>query len=199
MSRLNEAEIAGDDALVRSLLKLLGNRTLIPAKVLIFTEDARPGYFGTWTRNSRVIGPRSPFVQDIVALDYAYDSGEEWEEEGGEADDVVEDAEEEEGGEEPDSDIDSWLVDDDEDDPGMPLEDRDSSPLDLTLSPPPKRKSAGDEALRQNTKKRKVVVPLLPFAKGPCWESTIGECDYEPFKPYRIHLFNGKSSIRYKA
>ena len=42
-------------------------------------------------------------------------------------------------------------------------------------------------------KKRKVVVPLVPFAKGPIYESVIGQCDYEPFRPYAIELFNGKA------
>ncbi|OBZ75701.1 hypothetical protein A0H81_04511 [Grifola frondosa] len=190
IAQLNEAEISGDDAQVRSLLALLRNRSLLPAKVLIFASDARPGYFGTWTRNSHEIGPRAPFARDVAAIDYGYDSGEEWEEEGGEADDVVEDAEEEDGGDEGDSDLDDWLVDDDEvEDPGTPVEDRARSPdgLPSDLPVPPKRK--GDDATKQN-KKRKIVVPLVPFTKGPCWESTVGRCKYEPFHPYRIELFN---------
>ncbi|KAI0928366.1 hypothetical protein AcW1_005632 [Taiwanofungus camphoratus] len=191
ISQLNEAEIAGDDALVRSLLSLLRDRTRLPAKVLIFTEDARPGYFGTWTRSSREIGPRSPFARDIVALDYAYDSGEEWEEESGEADDVIDDADEEDAGDEEDSDLDSWLMDDDEGDPGIPIEDREHSPLsgDFPLPPPSAPKRKAGEAVKQN-KKRKVVVPLVPFTKGPCWEPVIGRCIYEPLQSYRIHLLN---------
>ena len=45
---------------------------------------ARPP--GTWTQSSTVVGPRTPFAKDTLLFDYAYDSGEEWEEpeEGGE-------------------------------------------------------------------------------------------------------------------
>jgi chromatin assembly factor 1 subunit A len=191
LSQLSEAEIADNPSLVRSLLSLLRNRDFLPAKVLIFTEDARPGYFGTWTRHSRTIGPRTPFARDLVALDYAYDSGEEWEEEGaGDADDVVEGAEEDDGVTDADSDLDSWLVDDDDvGEIGTPLEEREVDPLPAVLNFPAKRKAEDGE--RKIGKKRKVVVPLVPFAKGPCWESDVGCCTYEPFQPYRIQLFNG--------
>ncbi|KII89048.1 hypothetical protein PLICRDRAFT_53535 [Plicaturopsis crispa FD-325 SS-3] len=193
MNQLTEAEIAGDDALVRTLLTTLRSRSALPAKVLIFTEDARPGYFGTWTRTSRTIRPRAPFARDVIERDYAYDSGEEWEDEAPEgADDVVEDAEDEDGaGEDADSDLDSWLVDDDEvleeGEAGSPI-----SPDDLRSSMPPPpaplKRKAEDE--RKIGKKRKVVVPLVPFAKGPCWETRVGQCEYDAFKPYRIQVFN---------
>lgn len=193
MSALSEAEVAGDDTRVRSLIALLRDRSRIPAKVLVFAEDVRPGYFGTWTRASRDIGPRTPFAKDIIAIDYGYDSGEEWEEEVEDADDVADDAEEEDGGaDEHDSDMDSWLVDDDEvEEPGTPIEERGGSPdlFPLNFPSPQKRKA---ESENKQIKKRKVVIPLVPFTKGPCWESTIGQCEYEPFKPYQIRLFNGE-------
>ncbi|TCD62295.1 hypothetical protein EIP91_007091 [Steccherinum ochraceum] len=190
LNQLNEAEIAGDDQRVRSLLSMLQDRHVIPAKVLIFHEDARPGYFGTWTRNSREVGPRTPFARDVVARDYTYDSGEEWEEESGDADDVVEDAEDDDAGDEPDSDLDSWLVDDDEvEEPGTPIEERELSPgMPPMLPPLPKRKPV-EEGKKPN-KRRKVVVPLVPFTKGPCWEDNITGCSYEPFKQYRVQLLN---------
>lgn len=202
MSQLTEAEVAGDDAEVRRLLGLLRDRRAIPVKVLSFHEDARPGYFGTFTRNSREIGPRAPFAKDPVQVDYTYDSGEEWaEEDAGDADDVVEDAEDEgEGEDEPDSDLDSWLVDDDDiEDPGTPIEERMSSPgfPDIDMPPPGisgKRKAKEDKEKNGAGKKRRVVIPLVPFAKGPEWETHVGRCAYEPFKAYRIQLFNGTSS-----
>ncbi|KAH9952186.1 hypothetical protein B0H21DRAFT_17436 [Amylocystis lapponica] len=197
MAQLNEAEIAGDDTQVRALLVVLRNRVLLPAKVLVFAEDARPGYFGTWTRSSREIGPRAPFARDLVALDYACDSGAEWEDESGDADDVVDDAEDDaDAVDSDDSDADSWLVDDDDADPGTPIEEREGSPsvldpLDVPLpAPAPKRKAGTGTDATKGSKKRKVVVPLVPFAKGPCWETRIGRCEYEPFKAYRIQLFN---------
>ena len=199
VTQLNEAEIAGDDDAVRRLLALLRDRHKIPAKVFVFSEDARPGYYGTWTRNSREVGPRTPFARDVVAVDYSYDSGEEWEEEEqGDADNVDDDDEDEGGAtEEVDSDLDDWLVDDDEVEPGTPIEERPGSPdfFDFNMPQAPPKRKRDPEA--SSVKKRKVVVPLVPFNKGPCWESVIGECEYEPFKGYRIELFNGAHSVAY--
>jgi chromatin assembly factor 1 subunit A len=196
LAELSEAEISGDTSLVRSLLTTLSNRNLLPAKVLIFSEDIRPGYFGTWTRSSRIVGPRTPLAKDMVAMDYAYDSGEEWEEEKGDADDVVEDGEDEEAGEEDgDSDLDSWLVDDDE---VVEVIEDEMEGYDVFLSPlpplpaPVKKRKTGDDEDKKLGKKRKVVVPLVPFAKGPFWEKSIGQCEYDSFKPYKIQLFNGR-------
>ena len=200
MTQLTEAEVAGDDGEVRRLLALLRDRGAIPAKVLIFDEDARPGYFGTFTRNSREVGPRAPFARDVVQVDYTYDSGEEWAEEEGEADDVVEDADEDgDGEEEPDSDMDSWLVDDDEaEDPGTPIEERMSSPgfPDLDMLPSGSGSGNGKRKAKEREKtgsgkKRRIVIPLVPFSKGPEWETAVGRCTYEPFNAYRIQLFNG--------
>ncbi|KAI1787917.1 hypothetical protein LXA43DRAFT_1027472 [Ganoderma leucocontextum] len=199
MSQLSEAEVAGDDTEVRRLLALLRDRRAIPAKAFSFHEDARPGYFGTFTRSSRNIGPRAPFARDAVQVDYTYDSGEEWaEEDAGEADDVLDDGEDEGADDEPDSDLDSWLVDDDEvEEPGTPIEERMSSPgfPDLDLLPlnsgSGKRKAKEERAEKSGGgKKRKAVVPLVPFSKGPEWETAVGQCAYEPFKAYRIQLFN---------
>ncbi|KAJ3562966.1 hypothetical protein NP233_g9247 [Leucocoprinus birnbaumii] len=198
VSKLSEAEVAGDDNDVRILLNRLQDRDLLPAKVLVYHEDARPGYFGTWTRSSKIIGPRRPFNRDVVEFDYGYDSGEDWEEEPmGDADDVNEDDNEDGDEEEADSDLDSWLVDDDEE--PEPYQDlRDLSPPMLPdfpdmppPPPPPKRKAPEPD---KKAKKRKVVVPLVPFSKGPCWETRIGECEYEPFNQYRIQLFNDTPS-----
>lgn len=88
--------------------------------------------------------------------------------------------------------LDDWLVDDDDEvvDPGTPLSEREGSPgFPLPLEPQTKRKSAvvGES---KEPKKRKVM-PLVPFSKGPCLEVSIGECDYEPFNQYKIQLFNG--------
>ncbi|KAI0041546.1 hypothetical protein FA95DRAFT_1565278 [Auriscalpium vulgare] len=201
MAQLGEAELTDDTAAVRSLLTQLRDRTLFPAKVLIFHEDERPGYFGTFTRQSRSIRPRRPFARDDVALDYAYDSGEEWEgEEEGGGDDVADVSDDDQDEEEDEDDLDGWLVDGDDEEAVTPIEEREG--LDAFPFPPPpppnkgKRKAEtlpkeaekkGDGA---KAKKRKIVVPLVPFIKGPCWETVIGKCDYDPFKQYRIQLFN---------
>lgn len=198
LNQLSEAEVTGDDQVVRTLVAKIQNRTLFPAKVLIFHEDARPGYYGTWTRSSRIIGPRRPLAKDLLVFDYGYDSGEEWEEEPVGEDVADDDDDDDDGDDGADSDADSWLVDDDEEPEILSLGDMDSiTPPDLFdsgLPPPlpqlPKRKSNDDE--RKGAKKRKVVVPLVPFMKGPCWEDNVGACSYDHFQPYQIRLFNGK-------
>ena len=193
MAQLSEAEISGNDDLVRELLTKLRDRDVYPAKAYCFHNDARPGYFGTWTRSSKIIGPRRPLVQDMLVFDYSNDSGEEWEEEPlGE--DVVDDGDEEDGEDDDgDSDLDSWLVDDD-DELGLTGLSRGSSPPPTFNAPaPPVPKRKAEDPGQKSGKKRKVVVPLVPFAKGPVWESTIGQPEYEPFNPYKIRLFNGAS------
>jgi chromatin assembly factor 1 subunit A len=198
MAQLSEAEVSDDTAAVRSLLSCLQDRTRIPAKVLIFHEDERPGYFGTFTKRSRFIRPRRPFVRDDIAIDYTYDSGEEWgEEEEGGGDDVLGDSDDDRDDDEGSDDLDGWLVDGDDEEAATPVEEREG--LDAFPFPPTaegsksKRKAAKEKEAdaESKTKKRKVVVPLMPFTKGPCWETEIGECEYEPFSQYRIQLFNG--------
>ncbi|XP_069072596.1 chromatin assembly factor 1 subunit A isoform X2 [Pleurodeles waltl] len=49
-------------------------------KLLQFSENYRPAYWGTWNKASTVIHPRKPWLKDEV-LDYEVDSDEEWEEE----------------------------------------------------------------------------------------------------------------------
>jgi len=194
MTQLSEAEVIGDTALVRSIHETLGDRTVLPAKVLIFNEDSRPGYFGTWTKNSRLIGPRSPLTKDVIDIDYSYDSGEDWEEPAGDADDVNDDEEEDRETEDQDSDMDDWLVDDDEVEASTPISERMGSPASPRFpSPLPKRKATTTED--KASKKRKVVIPLVPFSKGPCWEHVIGQCEESVFNSYQIRLLNGKHFI----
>ncbi|XP_078527165.1 chromatin assembly factor 1 subunit A isoform X2 [Lissotriton helveticus] len=49
-------------------------------KLLQFSENHRPAYWGTWNKASTVIHPRKPWLKDDI-LDYEVDSDEEWEEE----------------------------------------------------------------------------------------------------------------------
>src|SRR6267378_395446 len=97
MSQLSEAEISLNDELVRDILEKLRNRELLPAKVFCFHTDTRPGYFGTWTRSSRIIGPRNPSAKDTLVFDYGYDSGEEWEQESIVGEEVEDDGKDEDG------------------------------------------------------------------------------------------------------
>ena len=122
---------------------------------------------------------------------------EDWEEEEGGEDLISVDGSADDEASEVGSELDDWLVDDDDDvDPGTPLSERAGSPSQLLPDfPPPsngKRKSNTKEKKEQ--KKRKVI-PLVAFAKGPFVEQTIGKCEYEPFNEYRIQLFNGMSQL----
>ncbi|EQB77622.1 chromatin assembly factor 1 subunit A-like protein [Camelus ferus] len=76
-------------------------------KLLQFSENHRPAYWGTWNKKTTVIHPKDPWAQDRDLLDYEVDSDEEWEEEepgeslshseGDDDDDVAEDEDEDDG------------------------------------------------------------------------------------------------------
>lgn len=76
-------------------------------KLLQFSENHRPAYWGTWNKTTTVIRPRDPWARDWTLLDYEVDSDEEWEEEepgeslshseGDDDDDVGEDEDEDDG------------------------------------------------------------------------------------------------------
>ena len=184
---LIEAEVAGDISSTRSLLSLLEDRNVIPAKIFIFHEDTRPGYFGTWTRTSSVIGPRRPFSRDVIAVDYSYDSSEEWEDENpNDADDVTDGSNsDDELDAEEDSDVDGWLVEDNNGDvePVAPVEEVDAISH-------PKRRLQGARSADSPYKKRRVI-PLVPFVKGPTWDPAINRTTEEVFTSLRVRFFNG--------
>lgn len=50
-------------------------------KLLQFSENRRPPYWGTWRKHSKIINPRRPFFKDMEWFNYEIDSDEEWEEE----------------------------------------------------------------------------------------------------------------------
>ncbi|XP_048197896.1 chromatin assembly factor 1 subunit A [Perognathus longimembris pacificus] len=76
-------------------------------KLLQFSENHRPAYWGTWNKKTVVIRPRNPWAQDKKLLDYEVDSDDEWEEEepgeslshseGDDDDEVGEDEDEDDG------------------------------------------------------------------------------------------------------
>ncbi|KAJ7419257.1 Chromatin assembly factor 1 subunit A [Willisornis vidua] len=74
-------------------------------KLLQFSENHRPAYWGTWNRSSSLIRARNPWAKDSKLLDYEVDSDEEWEEEEpGESLSHSEEDDEEEGEDEDDDD-----------------------------------------------------------------------------------------------
>lgn len=50
-------------------------------KLLQFSENRRPPYWGTWRKRSQKINPRKPFSKDEKWFNYEVDSDDEWEEE----------------------------------------------------------------------------------------------------------------------
>ncbi|GJJ12192.1 hypothetical protein Clacol_006433 [Clathrus columnatus] len=178
MNQLNEAELQGDHNTVRRLLQSLRNREKVAVKVLFFHENNRPGYLGTWTKTSNKIGPRAPFALDPQTFDYEHDSDAEWE-----ADEPGEDVDSEGDSVDEDtsstaSDLDDWLVDSDD-----IIEEK------ATTITPKKRKTSEVGEGRSDNKKRKVI-PLVPFQKGPIWEKHLGDCEYDLFDRMRIQMFN---------
>ena len=91
----------------------------IPMKYLLFPEDVRPPYYGTYTKpcsqREATKLSRNPFARELPGCDYDYDSEAEWEEPeegediGSEGEDDLE--------EEEDDDMEGFL--DDEDDPQL--------------------------------------------------------------------------------
>ncbi|XP_036625369.1 chromatin assembly factor 1 subunit A isoform X2 [Trichosurus vulpecula] len=74
-------------------------------KLLQFSENHRPAYWGTWNKKTSAIRPRNPWSKDTKLLDYEIDSDEEWEEEEpGESLSHSEEDDEDEGGEDEDDD-----------------------------------------------------------------------------------------------
>lgn len=84
-----------------------------PIKLLQFEENRRPALFGTDSRESKLISPRRPFEKD-TALDYSYDSAEEWEDDDDGEDILDEEAENERANE--DAELRRLYGSDDEDD-----------------------------------------------------------------------------------
>ncbi|XP_007488980.1 chromatin assembly factor 1 subunit A isoform X2 [Monodelphis domestica] len=74
-------------------------------KLLQFSENHRPAYWGTWNKKTPAIRPRNPWSKDSKLLDYEIDSDEEWEEEEpGESLSHSEGDDDEDGGEDEDED-----------------------------------------------------------------------------------------------
>ncbi|EJD52907.1 hypothetical protein AURDEDRAFT_157461 [Auricularia subglabra TFB-10046 SS5] len=204
MDKINDAEEEGDDVEVARLQRLLKDRKRFPIKLLQYHEDVRPAYWGTWTKSSASVGPRTPFGQDAV-FNYEYDSEEDWEEEPEEGTgEAIDDAMSVDSGDDDDDDADSWLAPDDE------VEELEGSPppLDddpfLAPSPAPvastsssaakpletrKRKAA--TSARDDGKKKRKVVPLVPWIKGPFWEESRAKKDVPAaLRAYRLRLLN---------
>ncbi|KAI5476517.1 hypothetical protein MNV49_007696 [Pseudohyphozyma bogoriensis] len=198
---INESATVGLDS--TQYYKDLQNRRKVQTKFLKFDGDVRPGYVGTWTKRSRVVGPRTPFGKDTALLRYDYDSEEEWEDE--EADPDAEDVESlGERSDEEDSDgglSDDWMCDDDEVEfePGHGEED--ALPMDLDsdlivvggdLAAAKKKIEDREKKSKslKDAKRKRLQGPILPLVKGPVWEKKVGEPRYDAFRPMKIQFLN---------
>ncbi|KAL8293085.1 hypothetical protein RQP46_000779 [Phenoliferia psychrophenolica] len=206
--KINDASATGSD--VSAYYQMLESRAKVPIKLLKFKEDVRPGYVGTWTKTSRVVGPRTPFGRDTALLRYDYDSEDEWEEDDTpDADDVNSGCDMSEDGSDSDALSDDWLCDDDEVEfqPGHEGDDSAPIPMDVdgdgelfimeSATDVARRKVAEREkkskSAKDGARKRKLAGPLLPLVKGPYWEQTIGETVYPQFESLKIQFLNDAS------
>ncbi|GAA5978553.1 hypothetical protein JCM10908_004401 [Rhodotorula pacifica] len=197
---------------VNDLYDALKDPKKVKVKHFRFKEDLRPGYVGTWTKTSAVVGPRTPFARDTAILNYEHDSEAEWEEEvdDPDAEELASDGERS-GDEKEDgagSDVDSWLAEDDEieyeqgyDADGdvvmlaaenggrLPGEDDDDV---VVVESDKVRKQKEREAKkrkseRERRKKREI---MLPVAKGMFWQEDVEMVTEPALKTMRIQLLN---------
>jgi chromatin assembly factor 1 subunit A len=187
--------MAGDVSTAKSLISILSDRRKLPLQWLYFYENSRPMYVGTWSKTSKIVGPRSPFAKE-GEIDYSYDSGEEWyEEEEGEEMEDLETLDGDEEDEEDEEDNGDWIVDDDEEE----LEPDEDGGLVLSLDEigsglasisKGKRKADGLQGFGRFGKRRKVI-PLKPDCKGPFWETTLGYPHIASWSQFSIRVLNG--------
>lgn len=180
----------------RQVLEQLRSPARFPWKVLAFDQQIRPPYSGTFTKKSVVVGARTPFKQD-PQFDYSYDSGDDWEEEDENADEVDEpeaDAEPEElDTDEDEGEFDDWL-DDSEDAVGPAAADAMDTDEDPALGGRVAGTNTPNKVIKPVNKKReapKKVIKLSPWWKGPEWESELGR-GTDGLEPYRLQLLNGE-------
>ena len=219
---INDSTLTSSDTTV--YYSLLEDRSKVRVKLFKFHSDVRPGYVGTWTKTSHVVGPRTPFARETALLNYAVDSDDEWEEEvdDPDAEDVGSDGgarSDEEGGAAgtgAESEADSWLADDDE----IEYEAGYDADGDIAMLDAEGRGIGGDDddiivvegdkerrRRERDAKKKKVERerkkkereakrgPMLPVAKGLCWQHDVGAVEDTVFEPMRIQFLNGASLL----
>lgn len=112
MHLVRESDVLGEGAAEAARAGLTKLRD-VQMKYVLFHTDLRPGWVGTWTRSSAVVGPRTPYGQDLVQLDYALDSDAEWEApEEGDGEEIADEDEDDAESDNSDYDDSDWLEDD---------------------------------------------------------------------------------------
>lgn len=204
---INESNVTGHDP--RASYKLLDDRRKVPIKLLKFHADRRPGYVGTWSKTSKVIGFRTPWDKDKALLNYDVDSDEEWDEDGEEEGDA-EDIESAGGrsddeGEESEALSDDWMCDDDEvefieghnGEEDVMMGDGDSDIVVVETAEARKRiddRERKSKAAKEAQKKKKANGLMVPIVKGLDWANAVGaSSELKVFKSMRIEFLNGES------
>ncbi|GAA6033097.1 hypothetical protein NBRC10512_001538 [Rhodotorula toruloides] len=214
VQKINDASLTTQDT--SELYDLLNDRLKIKVKLLKFHEDLRPGYVGTWTKTSVMVGARNPLGRETFHLNYDVDSEAEWEEEPDDpdAEDIGSDGGEDdvdgEAGE--NSDADSWLAEDDEieyeegyDADGdmvmqaaenggrLPGEEDDDVVVMSDPQAEKEREAKKRKAEKERRKRKGLDGPILPLVKGLIWQEDVDTVAEPVFKSMRIHFLNDAS------
>lgn len=186
---MQEYELQGDMDTYYKLRSQLRNAEKYPLKLLKFHQDVRPGYHGTWTKQSGRISGRNPYAKDEGLLDYDYDSEAEWEDDA-DGEDIKDSGDEEMLSGESEDDLDGWLAGDDEvefeagyDGEMLPSDgiDENSDPFALLQDGEGnnKKKSKKATTSKPTVRKKKLTGPLIPIIRGPYWYDEAEEADDE--------------------
>jgi hypothetical protein len=153
---------------------------------------------GTWTKSSKVVGPRRPFGKDVDVLNYDHDSEAEWEDDPDEGEDLSGEDEQQSDEALSEDEDDGFFCGDDE------IEMMDGWEAELD-HPELKDEAENQQSLRalakKNTalhdvaKKRKLQGLLVPVQIGPVWEEELGSTNNNVLEAFRIEFLNGKGGI----
>lgn len=152
-------------------------RLVLRMKLLQFSEDVRPAYFGTFTKKSHKVNGRQPFAKDNDTFDYDVDSEAEWEPEG-EGDDIV-------SGDEDDDDPNTDMID--PEDAGWLVPEGYLSDNEGVDEDRPSNKAS----FATNSSKRLAIRKIV---LGPFFGDTE---ESDALKPFETHLFFSNSEEGY--
>lgn len=66
-SLTNNNSSSPDEELAHKVENAKQKKQKYRAKCLMFKENRRPAYYGTWQKRSALVGPRRPFAKDEVS------------------------------------------------------------------------------------------------------------------------------------
>ncbi|KAG2232331.1 hypothetical protein INT48_002280, partial [Thamnidium elegans] len=184
-------------------------------KLILFNEDVRPAYYGTWSKHSKIVSGRRPFAKDASVLDYDYDSEAEWDYDVDGDDIHTLDPDDEEEDMLPDMTYEEeMIVDDDEEEikwvvpEGYLSEDEED---EIKQEVPEEYLSEDEDTLdRKRPRARRRIVsrpakwpisgnkhfPMKSVILGPSFES-VEEPDNHPLSDFKIHMLVDTSPSGY--